>query len=103
MIEFLKHAFVLIVSPAVVVSIAGYSIWKRHFLLGAGASFGTLVACVYVANILFDRNLLVYGLVFSAMLPIPAGLIVVGLLGWVYWASRAAYGYFTRGKDPTKH
>ena len=80
MIEELKHLFVLIASPAIVLGVAAYAVIRRKFLLGALASLGAFVACGLVAMKMFDDHLLFYNLIYSLLLAVPALLGITAII-----------------------
>ena len=80
MIEELKHLFVLVASPAIVLGIAAYAVVRQKFLLGALASLGAVVACGLVAMKMFDGHLLFFNLIYSLLLVVPALLGIVAIV-----------------------
>jgi hypothetical protein len=84
MIEVFSHLFVWIASPAAVLSVAGYAIYKREFILGALASAAALLGCAGIAMQLFDNHLLIYQLIYAALAVVPSVMGIVAVLSFLY-------------------
>ncbi|WP_294174184.1 hypothetical protein [uncultured Sphingomonas sp.] len=77
MIEPLYHLFVWIVSPAAVGLTAYYALQKREFFLGAFASASMLLLCAGIAMWMFDGYLMFYQLIYTALIAVPASMLLV--------------------------
>ena len=97
--EQLNHLFVLIASPAIVLGIAAYAVMRQKFLLGALASLGAVVACGLVAMKMFDGHLLIYNLIYSFLLVVPALLGIAAVVS----GARQLFVFTSRQfrKEPT--
>jgi len=75
--EIFFHVFVWIVSPAAVGFTAAYALKRREFFLGAFASASVLLLCAGTAMWMFDGHLLIYQLIYTALLAVPALMALI--------------------------